>query len=236
MARCAIMQPTFLPWAGYFRLIAQADAFVFLDDVQLARQSWQTRNRVLIGGQVHWIAAPIKHISLEQRVKDTQIAQGARWRTKTARLLRQSYAKHPYASELEHLVAALEAHTEERLADLNIALIETCCERLHIDTPRRRASDMWLETTQRTDRLIEICESLACDTYLSPPGASEYLSKDGFKARTRIKLQFANDHPPAYEQIGLGTFVSHLSVVDLIANLGWRGAGKYIRAEWKDED
>ena len=31
------MQPTYLPWAGYFNLIQQTDAFVFLDDVQFSR-------------------------------------------------------------------------------------------------------------------------------------------------------------------------------------------------------
>ena len=31
---CVIMQPTYLPWIGYFDLIIQADIFVFLTDVQ----------------------------------------------------------------------------------------------------------------------------------------------------------------------------------------------------------
>ena len=42
MTRYAVMQPTFLPWAGYFRLAVNVDSFVFLDDAQLSRQSWQT--------------------------------------------------------------------------------------------------------------------------------------------------------------------------------------------------
>lgn len=46
MSRTAvIMQPTYLPYLGYFQLIAQADVLVFLDDVQFARRSWQQRNR-----------------------------------------------------------------------------------------------------------------------------------------------------------------------------------------------
>ncbi|MEM7600815.1 MAG: WbqC family protein, partial [Verrucomicrobiota bacterium] len=42
MKTIAISQPTFLPWMGYFNLIAQADIFVFLDDVQYEKQSWQS--------------------------------------------------------------------------------------------------------------------------------------------------------------------------------------------------
>ncbi len=42
-----INQPTYLPWAGYFDLIDQSSVFVFLDDVQFDRQSWQQRNRII---------------------------------------------------------------------------------------------------------------------------------------------------------------------------------------------
>ena len=45
--KIAIMQPTFLPWLGYFSLIKSVDKFVFLDDVQFDRRSWQQRNYIL---------------------------------------------------------------------------------------------------------------------------------------------------------------------------------------------
>lgn len=37
---CAIMQPTYLPWIGYFDLIDTVDHFVFLDDAQVLKRSW----------------------------------------------------------------------------------------------------------------------------------------------------------------------------------------------------
>ena len=46
MRRIAIMQPTYLPWAGYFSLMKKVDTFVFLDSVQFERRSWQQRNRI----------------------------------------------------------------------------------------------------------------------------------------------------------------------------------------------
>ena len=58
--RCAIMQPTYLPWAGYFNLISQVDRFVFLDDVQFEKQSWQTRNRILLQGEECLISVPVR--------------------------------------------------------------------------------------------------------------------------------------------------------------------------------
>ena len=46
MTKLAFMQPTFLPWLGYFAMIDDVDVFVFLNDVQFSKQSWQNRNRI----------------------------------------------------------------------------------------------------------------------------------------------------------------------------------------------
>jgi WbqC-like protein family len=46
MTVCAIMQPTYLPWVGYLDLIDRVDVFVFLDNVQFERRSWQQRNQI----------------------------------------------------------------------------------------------------------------------------------------------------------------------------------------------
>ena len=46
MRTAAIMQPTYLPWMGYFDLMDQSDVFVFLDSVQFDKRSWQQRNRI----------------------------------------------------------------------------------------------------------------------------------------------------------------------------------------------
>jgi len=52
------MQPTFLPWLGYFSLIDSVDKFVFLDVVQFESRSWQQRNRILINSEARWLTVP----------------------------------------------------------------------------------------------------------------------------------------------------------------------------------
>ncbi len=44
--KISIIQPTYLPWSGYFSMIKNADIFVFLDDVQFDKRSWQQRKRI----------------------------------------------------------------------------------------------------------------------------------------------------------------------------------------------
>lgn len=232
--RCAVTQPTFLPWAGYFKLMFEVDNFVFLDDVQLSRQSWQTRNRILTGHDVRWVSVPVRHEALDQTIHATQIVEDRRWRSKICSQLRQGYARHPFSAHLESLLGLLEQTTPTSLAELNIGLIEVCTRHLAIATPCSRTSALPLGQTDRTKRLVEICGHFGCDTYVSPPGSADYLAEDGFQEQTDIALEFTDYHPPHYLQKGGGDFVSHLSIVDVVANLGWSGAAEYIRGPWPD--
>ena len=44
--RVAIVQSNYIPWKGYFDLIALVDEFVLLDDAQFTRRDWRNRNRI----------------------------------------------------------------------------------------------------------------------------------------------------------------------------------------------
>lgn len=230
--RCAVMQPTFIPWAGYFRLMSSVDRFVFLDDVQLERQSWQTRNRVLVADRVHWIVTPIRHAGLEQTIAATEIADPVRWRRKTGRILRQSYARHPFAANLGSLISRLESDGKTRIADVNIDLISYCADKMGISTSTTRAIDMEIESVQRSKRLVAVCRMLGCDTYVSPAGSADYMMQDGLAQFGDIKIELVSCSPPSYPQFGASEFVSHLSIVDVIANLGWQGGANYLCLPW----
>jgi hypothetical protein len=211
--------------------MTEVDHFVFLDDVQLSRQSWQTRNRILVNGQIHWVTAPIRHLGKDQALNDVELVDDEHWRRKITRMLRESYSRHPHGSDIASILAMLEKR-QPRLVELNLDLIEYCADQFSISTPRRRSSSMHLSSADRTDRLIEICRVLECDTYLSSPGSADYLELDEFERRCNICLKFAEYTPPPYSQHRLENFTSHLSIVDVIANLGWQGASHYIRAPW----
>ena len=59
MTRVAIMQPTYLPWCGYFGLMHAVDVFVLLDSVQFARRSWQQRNQIKGVNGAQWLSVPV---------------------------------------------------------------------------------------------------------------------------------------------------------------------------------
>ena len=90
---CAIMQPTFLPWLGYFNLISKVDTFVFLDDVQLDKRSWQTRNRLFTGQTVNWVSCPIQKTSRDTLICDVDISQNTEWKNKLIKTIRYNNSK-----------------------------------------------------------------------------------------------------------------------------------------------
>ena len=100
----AIMQPTYLPWAGFFNLISDVDVFVILDDVLFEKHSWQSRNRILQNGKELLLSIPIASQSHETCIKDIMISSNSKWGKKHLQTIQQSYAKSPYKADLLSLL------------------------------------------------------------------------------------------------------------------------------------
>jgi len=221
------MQPTYLPWAGYFNLIVKADVFVFLDDAQFQKNSWHNRNRLLVNHAPHWITVPVKHKVLAQSIKETEIDTTQQWRKKHCKLIQQVYSKHPFAKDVLDICSVIEQDNIAHLAELNINLIQWLLEKLNIQTEIVVSSAMGIEG-KRTTRLIELLKQLQADCYLSPKGAMEYLEEDDFAGQTAINLVYQKFNPAPYPQHQHQPFESQLSIVDIAANIGWEATKQYI--------
>ena len=58
--KIAISQPTYLPWQGYFALIEYVDEFIFLENIQFNKRSWQQRNKILNNREEVLLTIPVK--------------------------------------------------------------------------------------------------------------------------------------------------------------------------------
>ena len=225
----AIMQPTFLPWAGYFHLIASSDTFVFLDTVQLEKQSWQTRNRILVNGTEHRVSVPLDRQTIGLPLQLAQTRPRQEWFGKMRQTLAQAYAFSPF---LPHTLDCFDSAYSEgdlSLARMNAAFIAAICNLLDIATPHVHASTMKANGA-RSERLIAICQELNGETYLSPRGAADYLAEDGFDRLGGPALQFQDFTPAPYPQKRATGFVSHLSIIDVLCHLGPAETRAYIGA------
>src|SRR6186997_1850143 len=57
--RIAIVQSNYVPWRGYFDLIAAVDEFILLDEVQYTRRDWRNRNRIKTQHGPQWLTIPV---------------------------------------------------------------------------------------------------------------------------------------------------------------------------------
>ncbi len=222
MTTVAIMQPTFLPWLGYFDLIDQVDHFVYLDTVEFSKQSWQQRNRIKTSAGAAWLTLPVEYSKTNKTIiAEAKIGALNKFLPKAVNTLKHAYARSRYAEEympwiLDYLLGLQEG---ESLASANIRFIERVCSQTTINTPRYLASEI-PHPSNRYQRLIDICKYFKADSYLSPMGALGYLIEDiAHFESANINVCFHCYDPPVYTQMH-GEFISHLSIIDSFMNEG----------------
>ena len=225
--RCAILQPSYIPWRGYFHQIQKADVFVFYDDVQYDKHGWRNRNRIKTANGPIWLTIPVHHkgnVAQGTPINEIRINWDSAWNTKHWTTLRQVYGRAPHFARYAPLLESLYGERPDRLADFTIALTVALANALGLHAEFRRSSTMDIPG-YRTDRLIAICQSLGADHYVSGPSARDYLEEEKF-AEAGIALEYmAYDYPP-YEQLH-PPFDPQISILDLLFMVGPR-AGEWI--------
>lgn len=220
------MQPTFLPWIGYFSLIAQADDFVFLDDVQFSKQSWQSRNRILGPNGPVMLTLPVARKPSFPRICDAQLGQPGFDRKLLARI-KGCLGTAPHWAEVETLLDKGLARAPLGLASLNIGLIRDIGTALELETQFHKSSDLGLPECDRSARLLQICQALSDDVYLSPVGSAGYLRESNPFSEETVRLRFLNFTHPEYRQKNW-PFQSHMSIIDALAWVGAENTRKMI--------
>ena len=220
MKTVVISQPTYLPWLGYFRLMKEADTYVFLDNVQFARRSWQCRNRIKSPTKWIWLTIPTFHKGLSL-IKDVEIDNSKPWARQHRKALQLCYGKAPYFAVHFPFFKSVYKKTWQTLVDLNIKIIEYLASQLQLSPVYIRSSQLNIEG-KRTDLLLDICRTLNADRYVSSIGAEEYMMEDDAIPLFRdegITVDFLEYKHPKYPQL-FGAFVPGLSTVDCLFNCG----------------
>jgi hypothetical protein len=217
--RLAIMQPTYLPWLGYFDLIDQVDHFVFLDQVEFSSRSWQRRNRIKTSQGLKWLTVPVRQ-RRHQVITEVEIALHD-FGHKHMRTIQTYYARASYfGPTYEGLCRFLDGGRSWRmLADLNIELITWLSEFLGVRVRLHRSSALG-QQGKRTGLLARICEKLGCEEYLSPLGSAVYLLEEQAQMTDAgIRVLFQHYAHPTYVQL-FPPFLPYASVIDLLLNEG----------------
>lgn len=222
----AIMQPTYLPYLGYFHLIAASDVFVFLDDVQFARRSWQQRNRIWGAAGEVMLSVPVQKTDRDAAISEIQLADAEPWREKHLNSMRHTYAKRPFFAEGMGFLEAEFAKPATKLADLNCGLIEAAAGKLGLEREFVRASTLGAPG-HRSDHLLAICRAVNATDYLSPMGSHDYMEDDGVFGAANFPARFQGFVEIPYDQ-GHQPFTPYMAFIDAVMNLGWAGTAALI--------
>jgi len=221
----AIMQPTYLPWIGYFAMIDQVDCFVFLDDVQLTKRSWQVRNRIKEkDGKELMLSIPIISNGRDNtRICDAKFVD-EKWKKKHLLSIKQCYKKTKYYNEIIELIDRVYKIEYSFLGEFTSDFIKNICDYLDIKTKFYKSSEFDDITGVKDEYLVNLCKYLNIDTYLSAKGSSVYIEKEkkgGCFTEAKIKLEYQNYSHPIYNQLG-SEFMPYMGIVDILFNEGKR--------------
>lgn len=228
---CVIMQPTYLPWIGYFDLIQRANVFVFLNDVQFSKQSWQVKNKINSQGKELVLTVPVKKTKLATRIDQIIIDQSKPWKKKHLKSIYYSYVKSEFFKEIYPIIEQLFSNQTDSLAEFNMEIIKTISHKLFGQKEFIDSRDLEINSKDKLDRIVQICKTVNATEYLSPAGSMGYLEVMNYKERfSEASLDFAaqNYLPVSYQQISNSDFLPYLSIIDLLFNKGLNESQKTI--------
>jgi hypothetical protein len=227
MKKIAILQSNYIPWRGYFDLIAAVDEFILYDDMQYTRRDWRNRNQIKTPQGLRWLTVPVRVKGrYQQTIRETELSESdwveTHWKTITL-----NYRRAPHFSDVAvWLEPIYRSGCHTHLSPLNRELIEATCRYLGITTTISNSWDYTLRDG-KTERLAELCMQARATEYISGPAAKNYIEEHFFADRNIKLTWFDYEGFPEYPQLW-GKFIHHLSIIDLLFNCG-RDAPLYMR-------
>lgn len=219
MKKVAILQSNYIPWKGYFDLIAAVDEFILYDDMQYTRRDWRNRNQIKTPHGLKWLTVPVEvKGKYYQSIKETQIS-GDKWIEEHLKALTLNYSKAPFFEEVfEWLMPIYTDQTPSDLSTLNLRLIVAICNYLEIATKITSSSDYFLPDG-KTERLVGLCVQAGASEYISGPSAKNYIEPTLF-SDANVKLSwFDYEGYSEYPQLW-GPFEHGVTILDLLMNCG----------------
>jgi hypothetical protein len=213
--RIAIVQSNYVPWRGYFDLIASVDEFILLDDAQYTRRDWRNRNRIKTAQGTRWLTIAVQVSGrYTQSIHETLVAKDD-WPERHWETLRQHYAGADGFTEVGDLVRKLYATVPgPRLTDVNRHFLTGIAEFLGVGTPITLSFDYEPEHA-RTERLLDLCVKSGATEYVSGPAARAYLEEDLFRERGIDVSWFEYGPYGGYPQVH-PPFDPQVSILDLM--------------------
>lgn len=217
-----ILQPSYIPWRGYFHQIARADLFIFYDDVKYDKNGWRNRNRIKTARGARWLTIPVHTAGVETNhtpICEIRTDASRPWTTSHLTSIRQAYTQAPFYQPVNALLRELYTEQPQLLADFTIPTTIALARALGIEHTRfLRSSTLSGIQGTKTQRLIDILTRVGATHYISGPSARDYIEEDLFR-EAGIGLEYMRYDYPPYPQL-YPPYDPQVSIIDLMCMTG----------------
>jgi len=212
--KLGIMQPYFLPYIGYFQLLASVDQFIVYDNIKYTKKGWFNRNRMLMNGTDAMFSLPLRKGSDSLNVVERELTADFD-RTKLLNQFKGAYSRAPHFELTYPVLEQIVRHEDANLFRYIHNSIVRLSEHLGIKTEIRISSEIAIDHELKSqDKVLALCKAVGADTYINTIGGVELYDKDDFRIQG-VDLQFIKARPFEYAQFG-APFVPWLSIVDVL--------------------
>lgn len=212
----SVMQPYFLPYIGYWQLIASADRFVLLEDVNYITRGWVNRNRIWLGGSAAWLTVPLSGASQNRKICEIDLVQDDSWKVKLRRSVESAYRDAPFWREGCGLFDHILSSPERNLAAFLRHSLIVVASSLGLRTDWLSSRDFGVRSCEDrgAERIRRMCGELHAKRYTNPIGGTD-LYEPSFFQREAIELGFLETD---WKNLGLASASPgcDLSILDLL--------------------
>jgi hypothetical protein len=212
--RLGIMQPYFMPYIGYFQLIAAVDLFIVYDNIKYTKKGWINRNRILVNGADAIFSLPLKKDSDMLDIVQRELSSEFN-REKLLGQFKGAYIKAPYFNEVYPLLENIIKAKDGNLFNYIFHSINEICRHLKIETKIIISSNVPINHELKAqDKVIALCNATQADKYINTIGGTELYDSNQFLSHG-VKLQFIKSKSFEYSHFAT-PFVPWLSIVDVL--------------------
>ena len=215
--KLAITQPYLFPYIGYWQLIAAADRFVLLDDVNYIKKGFINRNRILYENSAHPFTISLDHPSRNKLIMDSKLSEETNNRPNFLRLIQDAYRRAPYYDAVYPMIERVMTNPETDLTEFIFYSIRETASYLGVNTDFTKSSLVEKDPSLRgQDRIIAICKKLGADIYINPTGGRELYDQESFAANG-LQLYFIDmKHEMVKYRQFAEPFIENLSIIDVM--------------------
>lgn len=222
--KVVVIQPSYIPWLGYFYMMKYADLFIYFDDVQFDKNGWRNRNKILIDSKEKWLTLPIDKSSFmgsdgskllnNVTLKGDPCSLGYEHkrilsihykRSHYLNLLDEAYSKNIFSTSLLADVVIHQTNYFKEILDIDTKIVRSSS----INYPKIDATiDGETDTIKKKNfNLLSLLKEVEATEYLSGLAANNYLDEMYFE-QNNIHVTW-NDFNPNFKD-GYLSIIHHL--------------------------